>query len=289
MVDPDEQMRVFAKLPHGAHDCRQVEQGFRQRAQDRLTALTPQNAASLQTLREVVQPQLEHVLEACAPPTQNVWGDAGTWASVADLEAQQLLLGRQGQSDRIAATAWRKPASEPNQWLLAVHAVGREGLLDACGTPGPWITLAIEHGWGVLSIDALETGTVYRKMRSVRETSSPETILKAPRHDHDWFWLTFNPALLGQRVQDILTGLAYLKAQGSVKIALLAPGAAGAWAVFAAALSPHVDALAADLAPETDGSYLGPLFCAGFARLWRPNRSLGAAGAPQSLAGPGPE
>src|SRR6185437_2319339 len=52
------------------------------------------------------------------------------------------------------------------------------------------------------------------------------------------FWLTFNMSDDAARVQDVLTGLAYLRSKADSPVELIGLDKSAVWALFAAALTP---------------------------------------------------
>src|SRR4030095_16583977 len=99
--------------------------------------------------------------------------------------------------------------------LLVVHAEGA-----AAARKNSSVVAAIAKGRPVLLIDAFQTGTAV----AVRDRS--------PR-----YFLTFNKSDDANRVQDIVTALAWLRKQTADKIELQGPGRAGIWCLFAAAIA----------------------------------------------------
>jgi dienelactone hydrolase len=130
---------------------------------------------------------------------------------LAEQSSEQFVLGRAGRRDRVSA-AWRPGKGSP---LLLVHADGA-----AVARKSSQATAAFAEGRPVLLIDAFQTGTAV----AVRDRS--------PR-----YFLTFNKSDDANRVQDILTALAWLQKQTTEKIELRGIGKAGLWCLFAAAVS----------------------------------------------------
>jgi len=60
----------------------------------------------------------------------------------------------------------------------------------------------------------------------------------APRDRSHQYFLTFNRSDDANRVQDILTALAYLQQQGAKNLQVTGTGNAAVWATFAAAVAP---------------------------------------------------
>ena len=249
VVEPDERMRLFPggalpqELPVGAA----LEAALRQGAQERLQALWPATPAQLDELRRVTRARLEHVLGVVPPQPSEVIAELGEIAEATWGRSRTLALGRRGAAERIPAVEYL-PAGKPTRIILAVHEAGLEGWLDGLGEPGALIHGLLAQGYGVLALAPFHTG------------AAPEGAVA--RDDRNWFWATFNAPLLGQRVQDILTALAYLQGQGETPPGLLGWRGAGAWCLLAGALSPVGCAAAADMTAgaEEDDTYLGELY-----------------------------
>jgi dienelactone hydrolase len=134
---------------------------------------------------------------------------------------ENVVLGRAEHRDRVPGL-WRVGKGSP---LLLVHAEG-----SAAAQKDPRARAALAAGRPVLLIDAFQTGAA----KAVRDRS--------PR-----YFLTFNKSDDANRVQDILTALAFLQKQTTEKIELHGTGKAGAWCLFAAAVANLDLNLQADL------------------------------------------
>jgi dienelactone hydrolase len=162
-------------------------------------------------------------------------------------EGQRLVLGRPGKGDRVPAL-W-SPGSEPA--ALLVHEEGAEAARKSW--EGRRLITAKR---AFLAIDAFQTGAAVE-----------------PRDRSHEFFLTFNRSDDANRVQDILTALAYLRARPAGRIELIGSGKAAVWSLFAAAVSPLAEApadlkLVADFKDfvGTDDDFLGKFFVPGIQR-----------------------
>jgi dienelactone hydrolase len=130
----------------------------------------------------------------------------------------RIVLGRVGKSDRIPAI-WIKGTNPP---ALVVHPDGAEA-----ARKDPATEELMKSGRAVLLIDAFQTGSAV-----------------APRNRNVKMFLTFNKTDDANRVQDILTALAWLN---QPKTQLIGLGKAAIWCEFAAAVPPAHFTLQVDL------------------------------------------
>ncbi|MEO8025953.1 MAG: acetylxylan esterase [Bryobacteraceae bacterium] len=153
-----------------------------------------------------------------------------------EIEGDRMQLTRYNRRDRVAGL-WHAGKGMP---LLVVNP---EGAAAAWKTAP--VLSAIAAGRPVIAIDAFQTGSAV----AVRDRS------------HRYF-LTFNKSDDANRVQDILTTLAYLRSEGHAKVELKGTGKAGIWTLFAAAVSPGDLALDADTVgfKGTDDDFLNKFF-----------------------------
>jgi dienelactone hydrolase len=166
---------------------------------------------------------------------------AADWpARVLDqIGGDRILLGRPGKGDRIPGI-WLKGTNPP---ALVVHPEGAEAARRT-----PEVARLLASGRAVLAIDAFQTGGAV-----------------APRDRSVSMFLTFNKSDDANRVQDILTALAWLNTPGARLIGL---GKAAVWCTFAAAVARQPVDLQADLGTFTgsDEDYINEFFVPGIER-----------------------
>ena len=137
------------------------------------------------------------------------------------VEGRRLVLSRTGRGDRVSGI-WVAGHGPP---VLAVHPDGAEAALRA-----PKVARLVEAGRLVFAIDAFQTGAA----KAVRNRSTA------------WF-LSYNRTDDANRVQDILTALAFLKTQARGRPHIVGLAGASVWCLFAAAAAPSAVDLTADL------------------------------------------
>ena len=169
-------------------------------------------------------------------------------------DGEHILLGRPGKGDRIPGI-WVKGATPP---ALVVDPDGAEAARKSAE-----VARLVAAGRSVLMIDAFQTGRA-----------------KAPRDRSVKMFLTFNKSDDANRVQDILTALAWLN---TPRTRLIGAGKAAVWCLFAAAVAPQAVDLEADLGSfrGTDQDFVEGFFIPGIQRAGglRAARQLAAAAA----------
>jgi len=169
--------------------------------------------------------------------------------------ATRLLLGRKGCGDRVPAVLYRpKKAAAKAPACLVVHPEGKAKLVDPeLGAPGSLVGALLEAGHVVLAIDPYLAG----------ESAPLQEVLKKNQNGKNFF-SAYNRTAVVERVQDILTALAYLKSRRSVGVlSLVGVGQAGAWCLLAAPFTPEGTRVVADLAQlsgDEDSRWLHDLF-----------------------------
>ena len=148
------------------------------------------------------------------------------------VEGELTVLSRKGKGDRVTAVA-----TGPNPRVIVVHPTGA--------------TEAEKPQEAALLLTTFQTG------RSKARRESPKK-----------YHLTFNRSDDANRVQDIVTAILYLNAQGPSIIELRCTETAAIWCTFAAAMSPVRVKLTAPLGgfQGTDQQYLDEFFVPGIQR-----------------------
>lgn len=161
---------------------------------------------------------------------------------LSEIQEKQIVISRYDRRDRIPGE-WYPGTGAP---LLYVHP---DGVAGARKTRE--VTEALAAKRPVLLIDAFQTGSaVAMRDRSQR------------------YFLVFNRSDDANRVQDILTSIAFLRRQSKEKIELRGTGTAGVWCTFAAAVSNVDLTLKADVSSfgGRDEDYLRSFLVPGILR-----------------------
>jgi dienelactone hydrolase len=158
---------------------------------------------------------------------------------LSERRGDEVVLSRAGRGDRI-----------PGVWLegtgaatLVVHPDGAEA-----ARRDPRVSALVTAGRPVLLVDVFQTG----KAVVARDLSGK-------------FLPSFNASDDANRVQDILTALAFLNARKAGNATVLGIGKAGVWAMFAKSMAPVEVTLSGDMErfAGTDEDFLKSLFVPG--------------------------
>ncbi len=258
-VEEDEDLLVFSgrKKPDYALDAQGVFDAVIARSEKRLAV----RLASVQRFQWQTRPALASLLGVDAAPQVAV-ASLG-FRREASYVAEELILGRVGWGERVRAAFFlpRGPQGKVPATLIVDARWGGD-------EPGVLAQGLLQSGEAVLSVAPFLTDGTERE-----------------GHDElDPLYHTYNQATLACRVQDILTGLAYLDQHLRVgKRHLVGEGEAGIWCLFARALvrdfgSTAVDWGGRDLAD--DQAWNGALFAPGI-------RALGDVRTALALCAPG--
>jgi hypothetical protein len=237
---------------------------------DQLAARWPKTKAALSTFRRRYGPLFQQALATRLPAPDELAVVEHGRTRTRTAELLKLTIGRKDQAHRIPALLMTpREAAAPERAVLLVHPEGAARIAADRGRRlHPVAAGLLKAGCSVLSIDCFGAGAAARY--------TDET----PPH-----FATYNRTDVANRVQDILTALAYLSSPSDAgRAALVGLGEAGVWCLLARGLAPEVAACAADVAKldlNDDEAVAGRLFVP----LLRKAGDLRTAAA---LAAPGP-
>ena len=244
-LDPG-RLLVFSRrtVPAEALDPQQLADHLVVGARQRLQKSVPQNAAELESYRKQFGPAFRVALMAEPPAADDLrWWPLPAGTAGTNEPRQRLIIGRASVQDRVPAQLVM-PKGRVTSAAMIVHPQGAQAAL---GTPQSLTPLAEElekRGYLLFSVDAFQTG----------EAAATPRKMAAP------FFSTYNRTDDAERVQDILTGLVYLKETWRPDtIVVIGHGQAGLWSLLARPFFPAPFALVADVAgfnAGDDGAYL---------------------------------
>jgi dienelactone hydrolase len=193
--------------------------------------LAPRSADQWRKTRRVLEVGLRHRLAVRVPPRSQVVSET--------LTGEQVAFGRRGAGDRIPGLLQAPLGPDRHEATLVVLPDGMAGL--AAGEGAEMVRHLRQQGHRVLVVDLLGVG----------EHGPPPS-------PGEGFFTTYNRTLLAERVQDVLTALAFLRSRRGVRAVHLAGvGAMGPVCLLARAMDPGVaraiiDADAFEYALERD-------------------------------------
>jgi dienelactone hydrolase len=174
------------------------------------------------------------------------------WKIAAILQTQSSTdQGAQREALRYALAADWPSGSESviDGKRIVLSRIGKGDRVAGYWTPGKGVPVLVVHPGG--SSSALRTDTVGKLMQSGRPVLIIEPftskVARVRKQRFDEYFLSYNRTDAADRVQDILTALAFLKAQSGGRPELIGLGDAGIWCVFAAAIAPIAIDVVADL------------------------------------------
>ena len=258
-MEPVADLRVFpdnTPLPSDAKTPQMLTDSLILLGQTEVQRRKPHDRRSLTLFQKTFLPVWQHTLAVETPDAAHLITEETPPRTGMGYTQHAFHLGRVGHGDNIPAILFVPTASEKSdsengsasktsgQKLDAVVLVnpnGMEAFLDAKAafhddgsrTPGALVKSLLAQGQAVLVLDSFLTG---------RRASAQA--LAARQRPFGEFFDTYNRTNLQERVQDILTSIAYLRSRPGVRrVAVAGQGQAGLWALLAA---PAADAVAAD-------------------------------------------
>jgi hypothetical protein len=232
--------------PADAVDAAGLRKWWAEASDQQMTALRPRDARGYMEFYRVLSSALPVMIGSRPHPPESV--DARE-LSVSDGDAaggpaftvRKMLLSRKGSGEEVPAVALVPKASKGRVTVL-VHPEGKAGALaDGNGRLKPLVTALLAAGSTVVALDPFLTG----------EYHLPNHPTPAPAVNAEYAGYTFgyNRTLLGERVHDILTAVAWARKLGTMpKVSIAGLEGAGPWALIAGAIAePLADRTFADL------------------------------------------
>jgi len=194
-----------------------------QRAQ--IEALKPRDKESLDRFRDVVLVALRHMIAAEPPASNDVAVQKLGLVPRQGFTLHKLLLSRRSADDQIPALLFI-PDNPTGAATVLIHPQGKAGLLKPDGTPAELLAAFLEKRCIVLAPDVFLTGEL------------ASTVIPATNPTYEFF-AGYNRTTLANRVLDILTAVAALKAYSATTSTpnLVGTDSAGPWCLLAKALA----------------------------------------------------
>jgi hypothetical protein len=239
VLEPEADLRVVGPegLPAGSLTQNGVIDALIRRRQARLAASRPRDAKALARLRDGAGRALAHALSLTPVSPDQVQAQRMGRSQRRDHSVERLLLFRRGTGECVPAVLYL-PRPQPETWdaVLVLHPEGKAALADlTTGGPGMVVQGLLSLGHAVLAMDTFLTGE-HGSLCAWRTRD------QAVSH-----FFTYNQATAACRVQDVLTGVAYLQGMRSCRrLHLAAVGGDGVLGLLARAACPGIARVALD-------------------------------------------
>lgn len=222
--------------PAGELDEAQLSAFLIKLAESQLAEAQPRDAGGLARFRESYGTALRYSLMAEYPEQDEVIAGPARVTKVAGLTKEELSLTRRGRGDRVAVTVWKPDRpSDPPSFVLEV----RSGIDNPVDEKPELVPSRVA--------EFLRSG--HTLIQIVPFAGAP------PAPAGVKFLTTYNRTDDANRVQDILTALAYLnKRKGPGQLSVVADNEAAWWALLARSLAPAIDRMAVNVAGFDDAS-----------------------------------
>jgi dienelactone hydrolase len=256
-ISPDRPADVLVfygrPLPAGARTQKQVADEFVQRSSGQIEKLKPAELKGWESYRSAFEPALRYSLMAAGPEPREVEAFAIQPEQKPAYRVVRFYLGRKGKGDRVPATQWLpRGNARVRRSVVLVHPQGAEAFEQA-GMPGNTVLALLKAGCAVLAPDTFNTGRAAFQRTGQRN-----------------YFTTYNRTDDANRVQDILTSLAYAGAQiPGVPIKVAGYDGAGLWCLLARGLAQSDASWAIDgvqFEADSDQAYLKKLNIPGIRR-----------------------
>ncbi len=216
---PDAQrFRVWGEdlpKPHDAITWDALVVWLREQANTVLEQMRPGDRTGLRRFQQLMRLALQQTLALQLPTAEQLVVQSGEWKERNGLTLQKLWLGRTTVGDLIPAVL--VGGDEKREAVLLVSEKGAATeVLAGEGETAQLAQMLAAH-FAVLAIDAFLTGAAAGEQK--RDVQ---------------FFATYNRTDDAERVQDIVTAMAFLR-QRFKRVHLVGNGAAGLWALLAAA------------------------------------------------------
>jgi hypothetical protein len=236
---PPKELSVFDAdhpRPTDEHDVATLREQMAAASDAQMANLTPKDAASLAKFRTVVGAALRVMVGDELP--QEVVVRKGPLESKHDgFFMHRAVLGRQDEADAVPSAGVYGPNAAAGKPLVVwVHPKGKASLLDGHKLAAP-VQALVDAGCSVVAPDVFGVGEL--------ALSEPYPV----NTDYAGYTYGYNRTVLGNRVHDILTLIAFGRSLVKAEtIHLVGWGEAGSWVVLAKALAGDaVSKTAADL------------------------------------------
>ncbi|MGH9848532.1 MAG: alpha/beta hydrolase family protein [Blastocatellia bacterium] len=218
---------VFFARERPAHELNeaQLTASLIEARKKQLDEALPRDAASLESFRQQFGEAFKYSLMAEYPDPKDVISSKAQTTRVNGATKEDFVISRRGKEDKVSVTLSKPASTQTNDsFVLLVtpetaNATSANNLIESLN----------KAGHNVMLIRAFPGG---RKI--------PDNIK---------FFTTYNRTNEANRVQDILTAIAFLKSRHpGARLSVVGAGQAGLWALLARGLAPAIDRMIVDAA-----------------------------------------
>ena len=250
------------------------------RARKQLNKMKPSDARSLRRFRQVMSAGFRSIIGSPNAADGDLVATRMGMHRTGTCTVRTGFIGWRNGGDRVPFTEFHPPDA-PRGAVLVVHPDGVSALTQDNGRdPGPLVQHLLGKGLLVLSADVFLTGLAERKLAdhepadgdpADNEPADGKHADREPASGEHAYFTTYNRTTTANRVQDILSAVAWLRRTGGVaSVSLVGIGAAGPWCLLACGLSPHIDRAVIDVdrfETDSDEAYESRLFIPVLRRL----------------------
>ncbi len=245
-MEKKEDLQVFTSKPPGDVNAATLIRSSIESREKQLLALLPRDRRGLNHFRDIMQPALRHALAVQPIEPKSVSSESRGNARVSNANVQSLVIAVPSRGWQIPAQLFTPDRPRGSATLL-VHSQGKAAVAN--GGNGKFSALLnelLDRGETVLAIDGFGIGEASGK-----------------RDEKVDYFTTYNRTEISNRVQDILTSIAFLQKTGKRTIRLVGLEDGGLWCLLARPFAPDVERTVADVAQfasTDDAAYLQRLF-----------------------------
>lgn len=215
---------VAHPVPKDAADAARLRQTMTEASQRQIERLRPRDAAALDELRRVAGTALRVMIHDELPAPQDIEAkEVGDRVERGDLIWRRYLIGRKGSGEQVPAVGLMKAKEFDGTVVVWVHPEGKASLFKD-GQLVPAARRLLDKRAAIFAPDVFLTG-------EFEGAPAPKV------QSYAGYTFGYNRPLLANRVHDILTAIAAVKAHPMTKaVHLVGWESAGPWAALARAL-----------------------------------------------------
>ncbi len=205
--------------PHNAITWDALVDWLKTQANETIERMRPTDKRSLAQFQRFMRPALQATLAVSVPSSEQIIAQQGERKSINGLTMQQIWLGRKNVGDRIPTVQILTATKKAKEAVLLVSEKGAAMEVWTGESETTDLAKRLAERFEVLAIDAFRTG-----------------MASGERKTDVQFFATYNRTDDAERVQDILTAVAYLR-QRFKQVHMVGIGTAGLWVLLAGAVT----------------------------------------------------